>query len=189
MGLMGVLETLQDPEARGHFLNAAAAAENADGVFDDILEQIDPRFRSAVLLHRKDEELHTELLRRRVQDLGVTPYDVRPEHNLFLAIGAAIGHTPPVSVGAGYTWILVGEELAVWQYSLLAPLFEQVGDGMTTLVLDRIIEDEKRHVRLCLEIVHRYDVSIRSMARARAIASRVFLEWSKKILRREQWPT
>jgi len=182
---------------KGHFLNAAASAEDSHWIFDQLLQHIHTQHRPVVRSHRQDEERHVAMFHKRIHELGVTPYPVKTEYNLFAQLAKAVGLedldfvSDPVM--KAYVLLYVGEARAVWQYGHIISLLKGTDDEITAVMLQEIVADEKRHVKTCKNMAKMYASSYDEyeacLREYEVVESKVFAKFGRAILGGLAWPT
>lgn len=152
------------PRGRAFQLNVMAMAEEADeGGFDEILAAVEiPEIKKMVAAHQQDEKRHAQLLRKRVQQIGVDiaapprlSYVERIRELMVDDQKRFEKLSPSEMVMEMYLHLELIEQRGVEQFELVADAFRPV-DPETAFLIDRITVDERRHVKISQTISHRY---------------------------------
>ncbi len=161
---------------RAFMLAFMADAERSDEqmVFDTLLARVDdPELHALVRIHRDDEERHGELLDECMRRVGVTPPAVPDELRFVFRLDAQLdGFAAEFVAGRrgvmeAYVLLQVIEERAVVQFPGIARALRSV-DPYAADVVERVTEDERRHVRYARAISRRYAPDADTLARTLA---------------------
>jgi rubrerythrin len=193
-GALYLKRLLRAPRGRAFILSFMAYAEEADekGVFDALLERVDdPELRKLVRIHRDDEVRHAEMLRGCLARLGAAPEPIPPELHIVDRIDRHTGRRAEAfvdgktSVMEAYLVLQVIEERGVRQFPRIASAMRPF-DAESAKVIDRITEDEERHVRYAKAISRRYAPSEEALestlVRFREGEALAFAEHSRALL-------
>lgn len=156
----------RSPEGRAAILAQLANAEGGDGGELTLFEQLeaytdDEKLKQLMRIHHDDELRHEQLFLARGEAQGVPLPEVPDRIKLLRRIDDAVGlfNRPVASdedVVRLYMALLVIEERATAQFSLLAEAFAAAGDDETVAVLKEVEQDEARHLKYCHAITRRY---------------------------------
>jgi rubrerythrin len=189
------------PRGRAFVLNYLQSMEESDegAVFDLLVERVtDPEFRKMVRVHRDDEKRHAEIFRRAVERVvesggpDAHPGPVEEQLHVVRRLDDVLGGLSAkfiageVGIMELYVLLQVLEERAVGHLPRIAVALRSV-DVESAEDLERVLRDERRHVKYARAIARRYapdDATYeRELARVRAAEARVFAEQTNAFTR------
>jgi rubrerythrin len=183
------------PRGRAFMLNFLRSTEESDegGVFDALVTRVeDQELQKLVRVHRADEDRHAEIFRKAVLRVGGACVPVEAELRVVERVDGLLGGwaesflARTLGVMEMYVLLLVVEERAVREWPAIAAALRKV-DPESAADLERVIADERRHVKYARAISRRYapdEATLeRTIRRVRAAEKRAFALHTKAFTR------
>lgn len=181
---------------RAFLLNYLQSTEESDEgvVFAALVERVreNEDLQKLVKVHRADEERHAEIFRRAVRRVGGAPEPMPEELHVVGHLDRLLGNWtekfmrghPDVGVLEMYALLLVIEERAVREWPAIVLALRRV-DPASAEDVQRVINDEQRHVKYAAAICRRYAKSEEALRatleHVRTTEARVFDEHTKTL--------